>query len=196
MAATVVPKPDDKRARSVRIGLSLVVALVIVASAWWVAGREGLEDLGQGGMNSNLLPAVGEMAPDFTATDLSGAERSLSEFVGQPVWLFFWGSWCPPCRSEMPDLQVAYDELQHEGVVVLAVSLDEPASEAARFSNLNQLTFTVLSDPSRSGTNENYPIFSFPTHIFIGADGVIEAIALKPLNADSALEYGRLITGS
>jgi len=192
-ATTASPDSGSTANRNVRIGLSLLVALVIVVSAWLIAGRAGLSDLGKGGMNANLLPSVGEVAPDFKVTDLNGRERSLSEFHGQPVWVFFWGSWCPPCRSEMPDLQMAYQELQQHGVVVLAVSLDEPAADAARFSNLNQLTFTILSDPSRSGTHENYPIFSFPTHIFINPDGVIEAIALKPLNVDSALEYGALI---
>ena len=173
----------------------MLVALVIVVSAWWVAGREGLGDLGQGGMNANLLPSVGEVAPDFTVTDLNGQPRSLSDYAGQPVWINFWGSWCPPCRAEMPDLQVAYAELQKQGVVMLAVSLDETAADAARFANLNRLTFTILSDPSRSGTNANYPIFSFPTHIFVNPDGVIEAIALKPLNVESALQYGAMITG-
>lgn len=193
MAANAATESGTTSNRNIRIGLSLLVALVIVASAWWIAGREGLSDLGRGGMNASLLPSIGEVAPDFTVTDLNGNQRSLSEFKGQPVWIFFWGSWCPPCRAEMPDLQMAYQELQRDGVVVLAVSLDEPASEAARFSNLNQLTFTILSDPARTGTHANYPIFSFPTHIFINPDGVIEAIALKPLNVDSALEYGALI---
>lgn len=193
MAESVVESGTTSN-RNLRIGLSLLVALVIVASAWWVAGREGLSDLGQGGMNSNLLPAVGEMAPDFTVTDLSGQPRSLSDYAGQPVWINFWGSWCPPCRAEMPDLQMAYVELQRQGVVMLAISLDEPAADAARFANLNRLTFTILSDPSRTGTHTDYPIFSFPTHIFINPDGVIEAIALKPLNVESALEYGALIT--
>jgi peroxiredoxin len=188
-------EPTSGNNRNIRIGLSLLVALVIVTSAWWIAGREGLSDLGQGGMNANLLPAVGEVAPDFTVTDLNGRNRSLSEFAGQPVWINFWGSWCPPCRAEMPDLQMAYLELQKRGVVMLAISLDESAADAARFANLNRLTFTILSDPTRAGTNANYPIFSFPTHIFINPDGVIEAIALKPLNAETALEYGDMIIG-
>ena len=193
MTAGTATSTEHKGNRSVRIGLSLMVALAIVFSAWYIAGREGLDELGQGGMNASLLPSIGDQAPDFTVTDLSGRERSLSEFEGQPVWLFFWGSWCPPCRAEMPDLQMAYEELQQEGVVVLAVSLDETAADAARFANLNHLTFTILSDPSRSGSHESYPIYSFPTHIFINPDGVIEMVALKPLNAESAIEYGHMI---
>jgi peroxiredoxin len=193
MSTPSVIEPGTKSNRTVRIGLSLLVALVIVLSAWWIAGRQGLDDLGRGGMNANLLPSVGEVAPDFTVVDLSGQPRSLSDFAGQPVWINFWGSWCPPCRAEMPDLQMAYVELQRQGVVMLAVSLDETAAEAARFANLNRLTFTILSDPTRSGTSANYPIFSFPTHIFVNPDGVIEAIALKPLNVETALEYGAMI---
>lgn len=196
MTAPSIVEPGTKANKNVRIGLSLLVALVIVFSAWWIAGREGLDDLGRGGMNASLLPSVGEMAPDFTVVDLNGQPRSLSDYAGQPVWINFWGSWCPPCRAEMPDLQMAYIELQKQGVVMLAVSLDETAADAARFANLNRLTFTILSDPTRSGTSANYPIFSFPTHIFVNPEGVIEAIALKPLNVETALEYGAMITGN
>jgi len=194
-AATTTPT-TDRSSRLIRIGLSLLVALAIVFSAWWIAGRNGLNELGSGGMNASLLPSVGEVAPDFTVVDLNGRPRSLSEFAGQPVWINFWGSWCPPCRAEMPDLQMAYEELQRQGVVMLAISLDEPAVDAARFANLNHLTFTILSDPTREGTSANYPIFSFPTHIFINPDGTVEVIALKELNVETALEYGaRILDG-
>ncbi len=147
-------------------------------------------------MNTQLLPKVGTEAPNFTVTDLAGNKVSLSDFKGQPVWLSFWGSWCPPCRAEMPDVETAYQQLQAKGVVLLAVSLDEPAINAAVFAARNGATFTILSDPSRSSTGAAYPILNFPTHIFIGKDGKVKELILKSMSVDEAVGYGNEIADS
>jgi peroxiredoxin len=184
---------DDKFKR---IGLSLALALAIVAGAWWIGGKQNFSDLGKSGMNAQLLPKVGSVAPNFTVTDLLGRKVSLSDYKGQPVWLNFWGSWCPPCRAEMPDIQTAFAQLQPKGVVLLAVSLDEPAINAAAFAFRNNTTFTILSDPDRSGTGAAYPILNFPTHIFIGRDGKVKEVILKPMSVADAITYGNEIAAS
>lgn len=46
-----------------------------------------------------------------------GSFYTLSDFRGQPVWINFWGSWCPPCRAEMPDMQAALAQVQPQGMV-------------------------------------------------------------------------------
>lgn len=43
------------------------------------------------------------LAPDFTVYDAEGNAVKLSDMRGKPVVLNFWASWCPPCKSEMPD---------------------------------------------------------------------------------------------
>ena len=53
----------------------------------------------------------GEMAPQFTAQLIDGAEFSLSEMKGKYVLLDFWGSWCGPCRRENPSIVKLYDRL-------------------------------------------------------------------------------------
>src|SRR6476469_3490544 len=161
-----------------RVGLYLGLALAIVAGAWYIGGQQNFGSIGAGGMNTQLLPKVGAEAPNFTVTDLLGNKVSLSDFKGQPVWLTFWGSWCPPCRAEMPDMVEAYKELQPKGVVMLAVSLDEPAINATSFAALNHATFVAYSDPDRSATGASYPILNFPTHIFIGKDGKVKELIL------------------
>jgi len=168
--------------------MGLAIAAAILVGAWFVAGQAGLDTVGQGGINQQLLPKIGEEAPDFTAVGLNGAIVSLSDFRGKPVWINFWGSWCPPCRAEMPDIQTAYEELGPQGLVLLAVSLGDKPSEAAAFAEKNGVTFTILLDPDRTLTSEPYPIYNFPTHIFVDGDGIVRNIVLSEMSVDQALE--------
>lgn len=185
------PGVVDRKFR--RIGLSLTVAFAIVIGAWYVVGQQNVSTLGSAGMNTQLLPKVGSDAPNFTVADLLGNKVSLSDFKGQPVWLTFWGSWCPPCRAEMPDMVEAYKELQPKGVVMLAVSLDESPLNASNFAAINHATFIAYSDPDRSATGAAYPILNFPTHVFIGRDGKVKLLILKSMSVEEAVGYGNQI---
>ena len=53
-------------------------------------------------------------APDFTVYDGAGNEVRLSDYLGKPVVLNFWASWCGPCRMEMPHFQEKQLELEGE----------------------------------------------------------------------------------
>jgi peroxiredoxin len=163
------------------------VAGIIVAAALFVGSQSGWDSIGTGGVNQSLLPKVGEVAPDFETHDVFGNAVRLSQFRGQPVWLMFWGSWCPPCRAEFPDIQAAYAQLEPQGLRMLGVSLRETPVDAASYAARNGATFLVLSDPDERDTGAAYPIYNFPTHIFIGADGVIRAIILEDMDTDQAL---------
>ena len=177
--------------------IGLVVAAVIVAAAFLIAERSGWESLGTGGVNQRLLPKAGEVAPDFETEDVYGNPVRLSQFRGQPVWLMFWGSWCPPCRAEFPDIQAAYSQLEPRGLRMLGVSLRESAADAASYAARNGATFLVLSDPDESDTGAAYPVFNFPTHIFIAADGTISSIVLEDMSMQQAVaEANRILDDS
>jgi peroxiredoxin len=175
------------------VWVGLAIALVIVVGAWWLAGRAGLDTIGRGGVNQSLLPKVGAVAPDFAAEDLLGRTVHLSDFRGQPVWLMFWGSWCPPCRAEFPDVEQAYEQVAPQGVKLVAVSLRESPLDAALFAAENKTTFLILSDPDETATHAAYPINNFPTHIFIDADGVIRSVVLQDMSEERALREARAL---
>lgn len=111
----------------------------------------------------------------------------LSVFRGQPVWLSFWGVWCPPCRTKFADVQTAYEQLEPRGLTLLAVSLGDKPSEATNFAELNGVTFDVLLDPDRTLTSPTYPIYNFPTHIFIDENGIVQNIALSEMSSTEAI---------
>lgn len=189
-------RPSRKRPATRHIVASLGLAFAIVATAWYVGGQSGFDQIGKGGENLDLLPKVGETAPDFVAVSLNGDVVSLSDYRGKPVWLNFWGSWCPPCRAEMPDIQAAYEELAPKGLVLLAVSLGDAPDVAAEFAKRNNVTFTVLLDPNRKLTSAAYPIYNFPTHIFIDETGTVRKIVLSEMSTDQAIaNAGAILPG-
>lgn len=175
---------SPRRRKGATLVTSLTVILLVFTGTWYVGQREGFASIGGGGTNLRLLPRAGDPAPDISVVSLTDKRRvRLSDYRGQPVWLNFWGSWCPPCRAEFPDLQTAYvEDLAPKGVVLLAIALDEPMEASAIYAFRNGGTFTVLSDPDRRDTGTAYPIANFPTHILIDRDGIVRAVILAPID--------------
>ena len=188
--------------------IALVIIVAIVGATWWMGERNGWADIGTGGTNAQLLPKVGDEVPAFFTLREDGTPMELSQFRGQPVWLNFWGSWCAPCRAEMPEFISAYNELTPEGIVVLAVSVGEAPEQSIRYRDLVGGTFPVYIDPSfissfiDDDTNpqiaerfqsmrNDWQIYNYPTHVFIGADGIVQEIILAQLTEEEMLDSAR-----
>jgi peroxiredoxin len=181
----------DRRSQAVVGAVSLVVILIAAA---FVGVNSGWDSIGRGGINRTLLPKIGEPAPDFITEDVFGNPVTLSQFKGQPVWLMFWGSWCPPCRAEFPDIQAAYGKLEPQGLRMLGVSLRETPVDAAAYAGRNGATFLVLSDPDETDTGAAYPVLNFPTHIFIDKDGIVRSVVLEDMDEEQAIaEASRIL---
>jgi len=109
---------------------------------------------------------------DFTLQRLSGGSVSLSSLRGSVVILNFWATWCPPCRTEMPSMEILYQRYKNQGLEMLAVDLREDADTVRRFIQRNGYTFPVLLDlDGRVGGI--YGIQSIPTTFIIDRDGMI-----------------------
>ena len=119
-------------------------------------------------------PQAGKKAPDFTLSDLSGNQVRLSDLKGKVVFLNFFGSWCPPCREEMPDINAFYDEYKSKDVVVLVVDLQEDPSTVKEFMRQNGLTFPVLLDLNDK-VGSLYRVDGIPAWFFIDKNGFIKS---------------------
>jgi thiol-disulfide isomerase/thioredoxin len=63
---------------------------------------------------------------DFTLKDLHGKKVTLSDLRGKIVMVNFWATWCPPCRREMPDLDVLQRYFAPQGLVILSITDEDP----------------------------------------------------------------------
>lgn len=115
------------------------------------------------------------LAPDFIVYDSEGNEVALSDFLGQPVVLNFWASWCGPCKSEMPDFQEVYEEYGEE-VQFLMVNLTDGSQEtvesASDYIANNGYSFPVYFDKDLSAAR-TYVVNSVPRTYFIDAEGYL-----------------------
>jgi peroxiredoxin len=110
---------------------------------------------------------------DFTLTDLQGKTWTRKDLRGQVVLVTFWATWCPPCRSEMPDLDALYKQFKDQGFVVLAIS-DEEASKVKPFVDQYHFSYPTLLDPGRKA-HEEYNIEGIPKSFVYDREGKLVA---------------------
>ena len=126
------------------------------------------------------------LAPDFTVYDLDGNEVRLSDYIGKPVVLNFWASWCGPCKMEMPDFDEAYAELGDEiqFLMVNVTSGRETLESASAFIEEQGYSFPVFYDTD-SDAAMTYGVYSLPTTLFIDAEGYGIAQAAGAIDAET-----------
>ena len=134
-------------------------------------------------MSARLSP--GDPAPDFTLPDADGKQVSLADYRGRRVIVYFYpAAMTPGCTKEACDFRDNLASLDGAGIDVVGISPDKP-EKLAKFRESQQLTFPLLSDPSRS-VLEAYGAYGEKTlygkktvgvirsTFVVGADGRIE----------------------
>lgn len=127
-----------------------------------------------------------QKAPDFTVIDSNGNRVKLSDYIGKPVVLNFWASWCSPCKMEMPDFNEAYKELGSD-IQFMMVNLTngyngENLETAKTFMAEQNYDFPVFYD-TESDAGSKYNTYSIPVTYFIDKDGNLVAQARGAIDA-------------
>jgi thiol-disulfide isomerase/thioredoxin len=123
-----------------------------------------------------LLASLPVFAGDFSVRDLHGKAHSLAAHRGQWVLVNFWGTWCPPCLSEIPELNSL--QAAHKNLVVIGVAIQSGTSaEVADFVAAHQMVYPVvmgsraITEQIRSAASFKEELEGLPTSFLFGPKG-------------------------
>lgn len=131
------------------------------------------------------------LAPNFTVYTEDGTAVKLSELYGKPIILNFWASWCPPCKSEMPDFESMYQKYGediHFVMINLTDGQRETVESGAAYVEAQGFTFPVYFDSDLDAAN-NYQVYSVPMTYFLDVEGYAIARASGAIDT-ATLERG------
>lgn len=133
--------------------------------------------------DQNQRVQVNQEAPNFILPTLDGETIELNDLQGKAVLINFWGSWCIPCKREMPAIQDAYDQYQDHNFEVVTVNIQESQITASSFIKSNKLSLPVALDKS-SQVYDAYDVYNLPASFFLNSDGTVKRIYEGEMSRD------------
>ena len=127
---------------------------------------------------------------DFTALDYDGNTVKLSDYVGKPIVLNFWATWCGYCKMEMPDFDRAAKDFPDVTFLMVNATdgVGETVASAKKYvEDEGYKNFTVLFD-TKSEAQTTFGISAYPTTFFIDEAGT------PRLYASGAIGYEDLVS--
>lgn len=122
---------------SVLLGLALLCMVGVQA-----CGKSESKSEGDTSSNTETVTVSGT---SFMAYDSGGKLRNSDEWIGkQPVVLNFWGTWCPPCRREVPDLVRLYSEYRGKGIEMIGLAVKDEPGDVREYANRNGMDWEML----------------------------------------------------
>ncbi len=129
---------------------------------------------------SDLVSEIGEVgleegkrAPAFDITTLAGERLRPVDLRGKVTLLNFWGTWCGPCRREMPEFQRVYEEWSARGFEIVAIAYNDSEAAMSDFRDEFGLSFPLALDDT-GAVNEDYAIQTRPSSFLLDRDGIIK----------------------
>lgn len=173
------------------LGAALVL---IVAAIGLFQALGGDDENGTGGPSSLDIATIGQPAPDFSMQTFSGETFTLSEHRGEVVVMNFWGSWCEPCKREMPAFQGYWEGAPDDVMFVGVGSKRDPEDKAIAFAEEYGVTYPIGRD-TEGGTvaagqiSKDYNISFYPMTYIIDPNGNISALVIGEMDEDDLDGY-------
>jgi len=116
---------------------------------------------------------VGDTLPAIELSNMNNEKIVLSEFIGKPMLINLWASWCTACINELPLLNEAQQFAPE--VEIVAINMGETVSEIKPFQARYDLTMQILLDPQLQ-MKQHFKVSGYPVSIMITDNGIVQSI--------------------
>jgi thiol-disulfide isomerase/thioredoxin len=194
------PGTDTQPGRGLELGLVLVLSVVLLLSA--CSGTPGADRPGIGstpeagfvggdGTITIIEPAKRVAAPALAGTTVDEQQYEMADDKGKVVVINVWGSWCPPCRKEAPQLVQAHERLtagtKEPAVAFVGIDTRDPSRAAAKaYQRKFDVPYPSVYDPSGTlllGFADSLPPSAIPSTLVIDEEGRVAARVLGGITA-------------
>lgn len=124
----------------------------------------------------------GHQAPDFTFKDAKGKEHKLSDLRGKMLFIDIWGTWCAPCKEEMPLIAKLYEKYKNDKrVKIISIACDKKFDVWKKYITEHSEPWTqyIITPEGDKILDGVYHVFGIPRFMLIDKNGII-------INADSS----------
>ena len=163
-----------------KYGLGAVSSIVVVAAIVFAVASSS----GGGGEGQQAQGYEFSMFQDIE--EVGFRDGNLAELEGKPLVLNFWAGLCPPCRAEMPQFQVFYEEFKDQ---IQLVDIDTGVFTGLGSRNdadalLRELGVTYPAGWTEDGSGpRKFGVTAMPTTVFISSDGTIVEKSVGAIDA-------------
>lgn len=151
----------------------LIFRTIIIIVLFAAVGYALYQNLVSGEKNQQI--ALNKEAPDFRLKNLENEELQLSDLKGKSVLINFWGTWCEPCKREMPAIEDAYNHYKEKGFEVILVNIRESDVVVDSFLNSNNINLPTFLD-KQGAVMDAYGVGQMPSSFFIDDKGIVKII--------------------
>lgn len=130
---------------------------------------------------------VGLKAINFVSKSISGNKIELSKLKGNFVFLDFWGTWCSPCRAEIPKLKSIYNQYKDKNLVMIGIANDN-IENLNKYITENGIQWEQIIQSEDKQIITDYGVNSYPTTFLIDEKGVIIAKGIRAEELSNKLE--------
>jgi len=131
-----------------------------------------------------------ELAPNFNISTIDHKPFSLASFQGEkPVYLFFWATWCPICKKEIPRVKALQDELGDKiEILAINIAVNDSVANVKQYQKDHKLNYSLAFDQG-SKVSKQYGVIGTPTQVVIDIDGNIRYLGHQyPVGLESFIK--------
>ena len=141
--------------------------------------QEYTESLPQAGQASGTP----EVLPHFVLDDVWGERRNIHEWMGRPLLINFWATWCAPCRREIPLLEALHKD--ESGIQVIGIAIDKQPDVMTFIGEFGVSYPNLVGETDAIAVSEQFGVaeLGLPFTVLTGGDGSVLTVHIGELNA-------------